>query len=114
MIKVSVFYPNNEGSRFDMRYYCDRHIPMVRAKLGTACKGAEVDRGLGGEVPGSRPSFIAMAHLYFDSVEDFQASFGPHADEIMRDVPNYTSIEPFFQISEVALSLEPAAARSKA
>jgi len=33
MIKVSVFYPNDKGSRFDMTYYCDRHIPMVRRLL---------------------------------------------------------------------------------
>jgi hypothetical protein len=29
MIKVSVFYPDRDGARFDMRYYCERHIPMV-------------------------------------------------------------------------------------
>lgn len=110
MVKVSVFYPYAEGARFDMRYYCDRHIPMVRARLGSACKGAAVERGLAGESPDSRPSFAAMGNLYFDSVEDFQASFGPHAEEFTRGVPNYTDIEPFIQVSEVALSLEPAAA----
>jgi hypothetical protein len=30
MIKVSVLYPNNEGSKFDMSYYCNTHIPMVQ------------------------------------------------------------------------------------
>ncbi len=30
MIKVSVFYPNQEGSKFDMAYYCASHMPMVR------------------------------------------------------------------------------------
>lgn len=108
MIKVSVFYPNAGDARFDMRYYCERHIPMVRAKLGTACKGAAVERGLAGEAPGSRPPFAAMGHLYFDSVEDFQASFGPNADEFMRDIPNYTNVEPFVQVSEVVLLLEAA------
>jgi len=34
MIKVGVFYPNNEGSGFDMGYYCNSHIPMVREKAG--------------------------------------------------------------------------------
>jgi uncharacterized protein (TIGR02118 family) len=42
-----------------------------------------------------------MAHFTFGSIGDFQAAFGPHAAEIMGDIPNYTSIEPIIQISEV-------------
>jgi uncharacterized protein (TIGR02118 family) len=103
MIKVSVFYPNNVGSKFDIDYYCNRHIPMVRQKLGTACKGAAVEQGIAGPTPGSRPAFVAMGHIYFDSVEAFQTAFGPHADAIMADIPNYTDIEPTLQISEVKI-----------
>jgi uncharacterized protein (TIGR02118 family) len=103
MIKVSVFYPNNEGSKFDMNYYCNSHIPMVRQKLGAACKGAAVEQGITGATPGSRPGFIAMGHIYFDSVEAFQTAFGPHAEAIMADIPNYTDIQPTLQISEVKI-----------
>lgn len=103
MIKVSVFYPNNDGSRFDIGYYCNNHIPMVREKLGAMCKGVAVEHGFSGAAPGSRPAFIALGHLYFDSVADFQAAFGPHADAIMADIPNYTDIQPTLQISEVKI-----------
>jgi uncharacterized protein (TIGR02118 family) len=44
-----------------------------------------------------------MGHLYFDSVESFQTAFGPHAKEILADVPNYTDVKPSMQISEVRL-----------
>ena len=101
MIKVSVFYPDREGSKFDMDYYCNSHIPMVREKLGPACKNVAVEHGIAGATPGSRPGFIAMGHLYFDSVEAFQKAFGPHADAIMGDIPNYTDIQPSIQFSEV-------------
>jgi hypothetical protein len=30
MIKVSAFYPNEEGKKFDMGYYFDKHIPMIQ------------------------------------------------------------------------------------
>lgn len=103
MIKVSVLYPNREGDTFDIGYYCDRHIPMVRTKLGTACKGVAVEQGLSGPAPGSPPAYVAMGHLYFDSVDAFQAAFGPHAEAIMGDIPNYTSIQPTIQISDVRL-----------
>jgi uncharacterized protein (TIGR02118 family) len=101
MIKVSVFYPYREGSTFDIDYYCNSHIPMVRQKLGTACKGAAVEQGIVGATTGSPPAFIAMGHLYFDSAEAFQAAFGPHSEAIMADIPNYTDIQPTIQISDV-------------
>ena len=103
MIKVSVFYPNNEGSRFDMAYYCAKHIPMVKQKLGAACKGVAVEQGIAGGAPGSRAAFVAMGHLLFNSVAEFQAAFGPHAKAIMDDVPNYTDIQPTIQISDVKI-----------
>jgi uncharacterized protein (TIGR02118 family) len=103
MIKVSVFYPNEEGKKFDMEYYCNKHIPMVQQKLGAALKGGAVEKGLGGVEPGSRAIYIAMGHLYFDSVEAFQTAFGPHAESIMGDIPNYTDIQPTIQISEVKI-----------
>ena len=34
-------------------------------------------------------------------VEAFQAGFGPHAEEILGDIPNYTDLAPTLQISEV-------------
>lgn len=103
MIKVSILYPNSEGSRFDIDYYCNRHIPMVREKLGVACKGVAVEQGLGGEEPGAPAPFSAMGHLLFDSIENFQAAFGPHAAAFMGDIPNYTDIQPVVQISSVKL-----------
>src|SRR5687767_13666472 len=58
MIKVSVLYQNAEDKKFDMGYYCNKHIPMVKQKLGAACKRLEVDQGLGGAQPGSNPAFV--------------------------------------------------------
>lgn len=103
MIKVSVFYPYSNGSPFDIGYYVEKHMPMVRRLVGAACKGAAVEQGIGGGAPGTPPSFVAMGHMYFDSVEAFQAAFGPHAKAIMADVANYTKIQPSIQISEVKL-----------
>jgi len=103
MITVGVFYPYGAGKRFDMTYYCTQHIPLVREKLGAACKSVTVEKGLAGEEPGSPPAYVAMCHLRFESVEAFQRAFGPHAEAIMADIPNYTDIEPMLQISEVLL-----------
>lgn len=103
MIKVSVFYPNGPGAKFDMQYYCARHIPLVQRLCGTELKSAAVEGGIAGAAPGSAPSFLAMGHLVFDSVEAFQGSFGPHSNEIVGDVPNYTNIQPVIQISQIMM-----------
>jgi len=103
MIKVSVFYPYEEGKKFDMDYYLNSHIPMVQEKVGVALKGGAVEQGLSGVAPGSPATYVAMGHLLFDSVEAFQSSFGPHSEAIMADIPNYTDIQPTIQISEVKM-----------
>jgi uncharacterized protein (TIGR02118 family) len=103
MIKVSVFYPYSNGSSFDMKYYVEKHMPMVKQKIGAACKGVAVEQGIGGGAPGAPPAYVAMGHMYFDSLEAFQAAFGPHEQAIRGDVPNYTKIQPSIQISEVKL-----------
>jgi uncharacterized protein (TIGR02118 family) len=103
MIKVSVLYPNNAASRFDMAYYLNKHMPMVQQKLGSALKGSSVEQGLGGMQPGSPPAYLAMGHLLFDSVEAFQQAFGPHAQAIVGDIPNYTNTQSTIQVSEVKL-----------
>lgn len=101
MIKVSVLYPSGEGKTFDMDYYCNKHVPLVGELLGDAVKGATVEKGLGGGTPDSLATYSAMGNLYFDSMEAFEKSFGPNADEIMADLPNFTNIEPVIQVSEV-------------
>lgn len=103
MVKVSVMYPKQQGTEFDMTYYLNRHIPMVRQLLGPSLKGVSVEQGISGMQPGSSASYIAMGHLLFDSATDFQASFGPHAQTIIADIPKYTNSEPIIQISEVKL-----------
>jgi uncharacterized protein (TIGR02118 family) len=86
-----------------MPYYLNKHMPMVRQKLGAAIKGASVEQGLGGGQPGSPPAYLAMGHLLFDSVEAFQQAWGPHAEAIVGDFPNYTNTQPTIQVSEVKL-----------
>ena len=103
MVKVSVLYPNTAGCKFDMTYYLTKHMPMVRQKLGPACKSMAVEEGIAGGAPGAPATYVAMGHLYFDSTDAFQAAFGPHAQAILADIPNYTNTQPTIQISEVRM-----------
>ena len=98
MIHVQIFYPPT--SRFDMAYYCEKHMPMVQARIGEACTGFTVDAGLAGGAPGAPPSYAAIGTLHVTSVEALQAALARHGAEIMGDVPNYTDAQPVLQISQ--------------
>jgi len=100
MIKISILYPNNKGTRFDMRYYVETHMPLA-IELLSAHPGF---KGLGGLVSGADAVHVAMCHFLFESIEDFMAAFTPHAAVLQGDIPNYTNIEPVIEVNEVVMS----------
>lgn len=106
MIRISILYPNTKGSRFDMAYYIDTHMPRSISLLGAhpGFKGVCVEKGLAGATPDSPPAYLAMCHFLFESVEAFMAAFVPHAPELQGDIPNYTDVTPIIQVSEVLVS----------
>lgn len=104
MYIFSIFYPNIEGKRFDLEYYCRKHMTMAQEKLGAACKGISVEWGVCGGIDlDSRPTYLAIGHVYFDSMEAFQAAFKLNAQEFTEDMSNYTDIQPITQICEVKM-----------
>lgn len=101
MVKVTILYPNSEGKTFDMDYYSDKHMPMVASLLGDSLRLLEIDEGLAGRTPDEPIPYLAIGYLYFDKLSAYQNSFGPNAEKIVNDIPNYTNIQPVIQISEV-------------
>ncbi|MEX0682122.1 MAG: EthD family reductase [Dehalococcoidia bacterium] len=99
MIRVSILYPN--GGKFDQDYYINNHMKMVAEKAGPAMIRFEVDKGVAGAAPGSPAPYMAVGHMYFNSVPEFVQAFAPHAAEFMADTPNYTDARPEVQISEI-------------
>ncbi len=101
MIKMSVYYPADGGSRFDHDYYRTTHMPLIKQRLGDACLRYEIEKGIVGREPGSAPEFVAACHVYSPNLEIFQQRFGPHRAEVAADVANYTDIAPIVQFSEI-------------
>lgn len=105
MFNISSIYIKKDDYEFDFEYYMNKHMPRSIELLSVAkgFKGVSVERGIDIEDPKIERSFVAMCHYYFDSLEDFMAAFGPHAEELQGDIANYTNIEPTIQINEVKL-----------
>lgn len=101
LVKVAILYPNEEGKTFDMDYYSQKHMPMVAGLFGDALKLLEIDKGISGRTPEEPMPYVAVGYFYFDQLSDYENAFGPNAEKILGDIPNYTNIQPVVQISEV-------------
>ena len=101
-IRVSVLYPNEEGTHFNVEYYRDSHMVMVDKLLkpyGMLASG--IDSGIAGGEPGQPAPFICIAWMTYSTVEEFQEGFGANAEQLFADIPNFTDIAPIIQISEI-------------
>jgi uncharacterized protein (TIGR02118 family) len=105
LTKISVLYPCKGGRRFDMDYYIETHLRLSLELLTVhgGFRGMSVERGLAGVKPGTKAKYIALCHMAFDSVEDCMAAVVSYVTLLQHDLPNYTDIEPVFQISKVLL-----------
>lgn len=100
MYCISVAYPRKDGAKFDFSYYAKKHIPMMAGFLGKNVVKTEIRKGVASP-DGSPAPFTCMANIWIKSVEEFQATLAKHGAEIMRDIPNYTTIQPILQVDEV-------------
>ena len=103
MIKASVMYPFKPGVRFDHDYYRTKHLPLIKSRMGAALKYYTIDKGLVDGQGKPLGAYVAMCHLLCDSVDEYESSFGPHAQELKGDVPNFTDVTSIHQISEVVV-----------
>ena len=93
MIRVSVMYPVTEGATFDHDYYAATHVPMAKAAWGLS--DALIEKGLNGP-------YVAAVHVTFESMEQLgEAMSAPDSAAVLADLPNFTTINPVMQISEI-------------
>jgi hypothetical protein len=52
--------------------------------------------------------FAAVGRLYFNTIGEFQEGMMVHGAELQADIPNFTDIQPQFQISEFVEFTSPA------
>lgn len=102
MVRISVMYPTGDGKKFDHDYYVNKHMKLVRERWGgMGLQKIEVDRGVAGGAPGSKAPYVAVGHVYFGSIDQFQKAAAAHGKELFADVPNFTDIAPQMQVAEV-------------
>lgn len=101
LIKISVMYPFAEGKTFNMKYYEDKHMPMVAGYLGSNLVKYTIEKGVASGIPNQPLPYMAIGTFYVKSLKDYQAAIGPNRDAIRADFTNYTNIAPIILVSEV-------------
>ena len=97
MIRVLVLYQRQEGKKFDLEYYKNFHLPLVKDRLSPV--KMEID--LGTTVMGKDSPYIAITYMYFDSVQQLAAKYFFASAELNEDVEKFTDTKLVFQISEI-------------
>jgi len=101
MIVVSVMYPASTGARFDMKYYLEKHVPLVGERWGSmGLREAKVLQGVGAP-GGGAAAFSPIALLTFDSADAFEKAVAQHGQEIIGDIANFTNVQPVIQVNDV-------------
>tara|TARA_B100001013_G_scaffold286378_1_gene186186 strand:+ start:771 stop:1082 length:312 start_codon:yes stop_codon:yes gene_type:complete len=102
MIKVSLLYAAEEGKKFDMDYYYNKHMPLVHERLDPGgLIRSEIESGISSADPSAPAPFVAIGTLYFNTTDEVHEGFKTHGRELMGDLPNFTDIAPQVQISEI-------------
>lgn len=96
MMIISVLYPVTSGDTFDMDYYLNSHVPLVKRLLEPM--GLRETRILSA---GSDAAYPVIAELSFDDLDSLNAALAAHGPETQADIPNFTDVTPIIQISEV-------------
>lgn len=103
MFRVVILYPKTPDSHFDLDYYQNHHIPLVRNIFkGTSLAKIEVDEGLANAFPDQPVPFASISYFHFENIQDFQQGMMQRGGEIIGDMPNYTNVQPVIQIDRVA------------
>lgn len=94
---VTVLYPKNPSSTFDMDYYLSSHMPLVlntwkdEGLIGYTVK--EFEKG----PDGSDPKMMVQCDLNFGSKADLEKAMqNPGVKAIFDDVPKFTNESPLF------------------
>ena len=98
MIVVSVLYPNEPGSTFDLGYYQSSHLPLCRELL--APMGMQSLSFYRPVVSDPAAAYQLVAELRFPDLATTHAALAAHGPRTQADIPNFTDAKPVILIGE--------------
>jgi uncharacterized protein (TIGR02118 family) len=101
MIILSVLYPKTTESKFDVDYYLETHIPLVRSRWsGMGLQKVDLIHGAAA-LDGGMPTYEVIGQLTFESEESLGRALRQYGSEIIADIPKFTDVQPIIQTCKV-------------
>lgn len=96
MMIVSVLYPVDSENSFNMDYYLNSHIPLVKRLLEPmGLRDTRILRS------GPESTYPVIAELSFDDLDSLNDALSAHGAETQADIINFTDVLPIIQFSEL-------------
>ncbi len=100
MFKVSIFYPNEEGVKFDFEYYQGTHMKLVEENMRPfGLQRTSVDKGVSGGA-GQPAPYVCVGHLYFEDADGYDRGVQEVGPVLRGDLSNFTNVTPIRLVSE--------------
>ena len=105
MIRVTGFYVWREGASFNHEYYNGKHMDLTKELLlSHGLIRLESDQFLLAERP--KPGdIVAASHAYFETPAIAQKAMAIVGQDLLKDVPNYTTLLPDIKMSKITTHL---------
>ena len=101
MIRLTVLYPKTADSHFDLAYYLDKHIPLVKERLTPlGLVHVDMQEGLTTDA-NALPPYAMITGLAFNSTDELGKAMDTHGAELLGDIPNFTDVQPATQVCRV-------------
>ncbi|KAI1141383.1 hypothetical protein F5Y05DRAFT_259310 [Hypoxylon sp. FL0543] len=93
---VSVLYP--AGTKFDMEYYVEKHMPLARKNWGPyGLKSYRIGHYTDPEAP-----YVVQAWMEWEDTTSWgKATAAPEAKEVFADIPNYSDKQPVIVLGAI-------------
>ena len=96
-MSLNVVYPNQDGAKFDMKYYRETHIPLAM-KVMKADKVTLTEGLPNGAVP---PPIVMICRFEFASADAMKAAMAnPAMADVRADVAKVTDIKPTVMVGK--------------
>lgn len=98
---ITVLYPNDPSTHFDMSYYLSTHMPLVQKRWSAyGLTDWRITQFSGTTDPSVPSPHSVEAKLEFESMEKFKEAGEAAGAEVFGDIPNFTDRKPVILIGE--------------
>ncbi|KAF2104777.1 hypothetical protein NA57DRAFT_70983 [Rhizodiscina lignyota] len=105
---VSVIYPKDSDSTFDMDYYLKTHMPLVAKSWGQyGFQQYQVIQYNPNPVDSSEPVFSVKCDLTFKDAASYKKALeSPEAGDVFGDVPKFSNKGPHLVAGDVKATVQ--------